>query len=73
MKLSSAKLAFNGGSVEPKPRGNLTDDGTFTYKYDARNRVVLIKTQHDGVTLSACDCDDPRTTVLAYPDFPSIV
>ncbi len=48
------------GSVSPRydGNGNLTYDGTFTYCYDAENRLTSV--------LTAGTCASPTTTVASY-------
>ena len=37
--------------------GNLTDDGTFRYEYEAWNRVTEVKTQEDGLSIGGFEYD----------------
>ena len=59
-RLYSLDQYFAAGSVTPTydGNGNLTYDGSFTYRYDAESRLTSI--------LSAGTCASPTTTVAAY-------
>ncbi len=50
---------FSGTSTSTTydDNGNLTDDGTFKYEYDAWNRLVTVKTQEDNLTIAAYKYD----------------
>lgn len=48
--VNNEQTAFNGTSLSYDLNGNLTSDGTYTYQWDARDRLVTIK---QGTTTKA--------------------